>query len=447
MRTLRILILMLLVLSTKGYAGLMRLSACAQNKSEKPRILVSTDIGGTDPDDNQSMIHLMMYSDLFQLEGLVSSPSFGNGSKQELLRMIDLYEQDYPTLQLHCPQLLPPDSLRGMCKQGRHGLMPLKGYDKPTEGSEWIVHCARKPDTRPLWILVWGTLEDVAQALHDAPDIATRIRVYYIGGPNKKWGVNSYAYIASHFPHLWIIENNATYRGFITDNDKMELIEEYEGMQHDANRYGTGYYDYAIREHGTMGRDFIKYYNGMVKMGDTPSLLYMMSGNPNDPTGESWGGRFAPITHSSRRVFHGHTTDRDTVPVYGVMEWHFQGPVRQDISEDSACFNATIDRQQWAGYYIGNGTYVLRYCPKAPACLTYVISSPISELDGLSGSFVVSDEWPGAAHQDDYLLGKQWFSDVPDRSLYEGKWQGAKTTRRWRQEVLEDWARRWGWLK
>ena len=49
----------------------------------KPRVLVSTDIGGTDPDDNQSMIHLMMYSDLFDLEGLVSSPSFGNSSKED----------------------------------------------------------------------------------------------------------------------------------------------------------------------------------------------------------------------------------------------------------------------------------------------------------------------------------------------------------------------------
>lgn len=48
----------------------------------KPRIIVSTDIGGTDPDDNQSMVHLMMYSDLFQIEGLVSSPSFGNGCKR-----------------------------------------------------------------------------------------------------------------------------------------------------------------------------------------------------------------------------------------------------------------------------------------------------------------------------------------------------------------------------
>ena len=49
-----------------------------------PRVLISTDMGGgTDPDDNQSMVHLMICSDLFELEGLVSSPSFGEGSKDE----------------------------------------------------------------------------------------------------------------------------------------------------------------------------------------------------------------------------------------------------------------------------------------------------------------------------------------------------------------------------
>ena len=63
---------------------------------EKPRILISTDIGGTDPDDNQSMAHLLMYNEKFQIEGLVSSPSYGNGSKQEIIRMIDLYEKDLP---------------------------------------------------------------------------------------------------------------------------------------------------------------------------------------------------------------------------------------------------------------------------------------------------------------------------------------------------------------
>ncbi|HEX5554959.1 MAG TPA: nucleoside hydrolase-like domain-containing protein, partial [Chitinophagaceae bacterium] len=62
----------------------------------KPRILISTDMGGTDPDDNQSMIHFLMYSNLFETEGLISSPSYGHGSKQDIVEMIDLYGQDLP---------------------------------------------------------------------------------------------------------------------------------------------------------------------------------------------------------------------------------------------------------------------------------------------------------------------------------------------------------------
>ena len=49
---------------------------------QKPRVLISTDIGGTDPDDNQSMIHLLMYANEFDIEGLISSPSYGSGSKE-----------------------------------------------------------------------------------------------------------------------------------------------------------------------------------------------------------------------------------------------------------------------------------------------------------------------------------------------------------------------------
>src|ERR1051325_6826653 len=84
----------------------------------KPRILISTDIGGTDPDDNQSIIHLLMYSDKFTIEGLVSSPSFGKGSKEEILRMIDLYQKDLPKLQKHQKGLATPEYLRSITKQG-----------------------------------------------------------------------------------------------------------------------------------------------------------------------------------------------------------------------------------------------------------------------------------------------------------------------------------------
>ncbi len=50
---------------------------CRSEETSRPRILISNDIGGTDPDDNQSMAHFLMYSDLFEIEGLVSSPSYG----------------------------------------------------------------------------------------------------------------------------------------------------------------------------------------------------------------------------------------------------------------------------------------------------------------------------------------------------------------------------------
>lgn len=38
---------------------------------EKPRIIITTDIGGTDPDDNQSMMHYLLYCNEFDCEGLV----------------------------------------------------------------------------------------------------------------------------------------------------------------------------------------------------------------------------------------------------------------------------------------------------------------------------------------------------------------------------------------
>lgn len=407
--------------------------ACAQKPvPEKPRVLVSTDIGGTDPDDNQSIVHLFMYTDMFDLEGIVSSPSFGNGSADEIRRMISIYEKDYPVLRKHCPKLMSPRKLRGITKQGHHGLFPICGFAEPTEGSKWIVRQARKKSYRPLWVLVWGSLEDVAQALHDAPDIAKRIRVYYIGGPNKKWGVNSYAYIAANFPDLWIIENNSSYRGIITNNK-------------DSSCFGTGFYDFALKGAGHIGADFINYYKGVVKMGDTPSLLYIMDGDINNPTRDSWGGSFTKIKRSPCRVFGRQLTLQDTVPVYSVLRFEFR--TSQVPYDNKAPFTMTIDKQTWTGEHVGNGKYAIQYSPKAPGQLSYSISSPIKELDGLHGEFVVSQQWPGSDRENDYIVGDNWYTDRPDTQLFDGVWQGFKTVSKHRTEVLADWASRLKWLK
>ena len=405
-----------------------------------PRILISTDIGGTDPDDNQSMIHFLMYNDLFDVEGIISSPSYGEGSKEEILRMIDLYEQDYPKLKKCYPNLKTPDELKSITKQGHKGLAPYKGFTEPSEGSRWIINQDRKKSDRPLWILVWGTLEDLAQALHDAPDISFNIRVYYIGGPNKKWGINSYSYIAYNFPNLWIIENDATYRGFIF-NIKLDSNEN----------YGKNYYDYAIKGCGKMGEDFINYYEGIIKMGDTPSLLYMMDGDPNEPSRESWGGIFTQMKYSSRRIFNlnkSHNYENLTAPVYSIIEFHLPCHLDEvNIDKDQACFNMTIDNQIWGGFYIGAGVCSVRYSPKYSGSYTYKTNSNYDELNGFEGKFEISNDWPGEYNKEDYLVGKNWFTDVKYPKLFEDKWQGAGSVRKWRKEILEDWAERWKCLR
>ena len=145
------IIVLLMVMPAKAECSIQQEEVWLQ----KPRVLVSTDIGGTDPDDNQSMVHLMMYSDLFQLEGLISSPSFGNGSKEEILRMIDLYAQDYPKLKQHNDKLMSPDDLRKLCQQqrdrngssGRHAknVASLFGCSYGVLSRMWLRHSTTHP--------------------------------------------------------------------------------------------------------------------------------------------------------------------------------------------------------------------------------------------------------------------------------------------------------------
>jgi hypothetical protein len=186
---------------------------------KRHRVIVSTDIGGADPDDFQSMVHLLVYADCFDLEGLVSSP-YGPGRKEHILKVIDAYARDYANLKTYSGKYPAPETLRGMTKQGEMEFAPYDGVRRSTEGSEWIVRCARRDDPRPLYVLVWGGIEDLAQALHDASDILPKLRVYWIGGPNKKWSPDAYQYIADHHPKLWIIEANATYRGWFSGGNQ-----------------------------------------------------------------------------------------------------------------------------------------------------------------------------------------------------------------------------------
>jgi len=258
------------------------------NCLQHPRVLVSTDAGGTDPDDLQSLVHLFVYADCFDIEGIVSSP-WGKGRKEHIIEVIDLYERDYPNLKTYSDRYPTSDALRAVVKQGAVETSPEAGFATSTEGSAWIIKCARRNDPRPLHVLVWGGIDDLAQALHDAPDILPKLRVYWIGGPNKKYSQSAYNYIRQNHLNLWIIEANTTYRGWFWGGNQ-------EG-QWDNNEFVAQH----VTGHGALGEFFAPLLKGRLKMGDTPSVAWLLKGDPEDPTQPSWGGKFVHVEDAASR--------------------------------------------------------------------------------------------------------------------------------------------------
>lgn len=395
---------------------------------ERHRVLVSTDIGGTDPDDFQSMVHLLVYADVLDIEGLISSP-FGPGRRQHILEVIDCYQVDYPNIATYSDHYPTPAALRAVTKQGETRRAPYAGVRHATEGSRWIVRCARRSDTRPLHVLVWGGIEDVAQALHDAPDILPKLRVYWIGGPNKKWSPDAYQYLVERFPELWMIESNATYRGWFTGG-----VQSGDwGNQRFVARH--------IRGKGSLGELFVSK-KADIKMGDTPSVAWLLNGSVDDPTRPSWGGRYVrawPRPHTQHDRL---TTEADQMEVFGILELSLAlGVAASGPREPNPEFKFLIENQTLPGYPDDNGAVRFRFCPKAAKVYRYTIRGQGSALDQGEGAITVQPPSPAATRRPAADL-PNWWTDNPAPELAEGGHAGAKTVSRWRQEFLADFAAR-----
>ncbi len=391
---------------------------------ERYRVLVSTDIGGTDPDDFQSMVHLLVYADVFDLEGLVSSP-YGPGRKQHILEVIDCYEKDYASLKTWSNRYPTPDALRAISKQGETEAAPYEGVRESTEGSQWIITCARRDDSRPLYVLVWGGIEDLAQALHDAPEITQKLRVYFIGGPNKKWSCNAYQYIVQHHPELWIIEANSTYRGWFNGGDQSGGW----GNKTFAGEHLVG--------RGALG-DFFHQKMANLKMGDTPSVGWLLVGDPTNPHQPGWGGQFVRTHRRPYQLFSRITSGADHIELFGVAE--FSIPVDKRLAGTLSA-QMVIENQELPGSVLNDGTVRFRFCPKAIKEYQYEIRSNVASLNGLRGS-ITSVAPP--AHDDDpkSSLLKNWWTDDPSPELAVGEHLGAKSVSQWRVDFLNDFAER-----
>lgn len=135
----------------------------------KNRLIVTTDLGGTDPDDVQSMIHLLVCSNVFDLEGLISSqvwmtdPDKTDSIRKvvenfgEVLRRLKKHAEGYPDLAY----------LRSIIKRGQAvSNMDGVGEGKDSPGSDLILASVDKEgDERPVWIVAWGGVNTIAQAI------------------------------------------------------------------------------------------------------------------------------------------------------------------------------------------------------------------------------------------------------------------------------------------
>lgn len=388
---------------------------------ERHRVLVSTDIGGTDPDDFQSMVHLLVYADVLEIEGLLSSP-YGPGRKEHILEVIDCYEKDYPNLKRHSDRYPTPAALRAITMQGETETAPYDGVRHSTEGSEWIVKCARRNHPRPLHVLVWGGIEDLAQALHDAPDILPKLRVYYIGGPNKKWSPDAYQYIATHHPTLWMIEANSTYRGwFVGGTQQGEW-----GSQDFVARHVSG--------HGALGDIFVRKKSD-IKMGDTPSVAWLLKGTPDDPSQPGWGGQFVRAWERPYFRFDRLTTQEDRMEIFGILELVL--PLSNAPANAEA--RLIVENQSLIGHVAEDKTMRFRFCPKAPRACNFTIRANVPSLDGLTGG-ITAVLPPASVAKQPSARFPNWWTDDPQ--FAEGPHHGAKTVSRWREEFLKDFALR-----
>ena len=395
------------------------------------RVIVSTDIGGTDFDDFQSLVHVLLYADMLDLEGLISSP-YGPGRKEHILQVLAHYERDYPNLRTYSDRYPTPAALRAITKQGETEVAPYSGVRRATEGSDWIIQSARRADPRPLHVLIWGGIEDLAQALHDAPEILPKLRVHFIGGPNKKWSPDAYHYIATQHPSVWMIESNSTYRGwFVGGYQAGDFSAEAFAEKRAAGRGALGeFFAHGIIFHGQKRTS--------LKMGDTPTFSWLLRGHPEMPFQPGWGGRYVRAWTRPYVKFDRITTAGDRMEHFGILELVL--PLGANPPAAPAA-EMVIENQRLAGHVDGTGSIRFRFCPKDAKVYRYTIAGNLPSLEGSRGEITVFPPAQAAALTPDPRWAN-WWTDDPSPEAAEGIHQGARTISVWREEFLRDFAAR-----
>lgn len=270
----------------------------------KPRVFVLTDIGN-EPDDQMSMVRLMLYTNEMDVEGLVATTSTwlrGKVNPETILGIVDAYGEVRPNLLKHATGWPDAKQLAARVSSGQQGYgMMAVGPGKSTQGSAALIAAVDRADPRPLWISMWGGANTLAQALRDVRESRTpaelalfvaKLRIYSISDQD-----DAGPWIRREFPGLYYVVSpsnpdatgyaSATWSGIGGD------VYYRNGAGADFSKVTNQWLDRNVRSVGPLGRHYPKY--EYIMEGDTPAFLWFVDNGLHSwrsPGWGGWGGRY-----------------------------------------------------------------------------------------------------------------------------------------------------------
>lgn len=286
-----------------------------QAADQKRRVIVLTDIEN-EPDDTQSMIRFLLYSNQWDVEALIATTSIHQRNKtspESIRTLVRAYGRVHENLLQHESGFPSAEYLLSTVREGKAGLgMNAVGPGMDSPGSERIIEVADRDDPRPVWITVWGGPNCLAQALwkvratrspEDLDRFVAKLRVYTISdqddsGPWLRKTFPNLFYIASPGYHAAGAYHHSTWTAISGDN----FHGRFAGA--DFSLVDNPWLDKHIRAKGPLGALYPQTEYQME--GDSPSFLFLIEnglGNPERPDWGSWGGRYEFYTPRMRRWF------------------------------------------------------------------------------------------------------------------------------------------------
>ncbi len=274
----------------------------------KTRVIVNTD---GEVDDQNTLIRFLLYSDEFDVEGIVKTSSQYHAEDHNwagdnwTTPYLNAYAQVYPNLLKHDTSYPTPDYLKSVTKLGN--VKTVDDTSGETPGSQLIVNVLLDTtDNRPIWIISWGGENTIARALETIEEthpekmayVANKIRFYFIWEQDGTFQ----SYIRPHWERPYniktiISDQFITFGYWWTDwNMPTDMAQYFESTWMKNNLIDSSNPLLSLYHTNSDG--------SFMGEGDSPSFIYLINtGLRNDnlehPNWGSWGGRYIKIRENT----------------------------------------------------------------------------------------------------------------------------------------------------